>query len=69
MLYAIKTPEGWVRNKPNGRKYEFSKKLNDARVFNRKGAAENAKNFVRYEHFEWKLSDIEVRQIAAIELM
>ena len=30
MLYAIKTPEGWVRNKPNGRKYEFSKKLNDA---------------------------------------
>lgn len=69
MLYAIKTPEGWVRNKPNGRKYKFSKKLNDARVFNRKGAAENAKNFVRYEHSEWEWSDIEVRQIAAIELM
>jgi len=69
MLYAIKTPEGWVRNKPNGRKYEFSKRLNDARVFNRKCAAKNAENFVRHEHSEWKWSDIEVRQIAAIELM
>lgn len=72
MLFAIKTPEGYVRNRPNGNKYEYTSRINDARIFNKRGAAGNALNFVRNETEKtknWKWSDVRVVEVGAIELM
>jgi len=71
MLFAVKTPEGYVKNKPNGYGYKFSRRLNDARIFNKSNAAKIVRRYVMREAQrlrDWKWSDVEVVEVGAIEL-
>lgn len=72
MLFAVKTPEGYVKNKPNGHEYSFSQRLNDARIFNKSNAAKIVRQYVvreaQYFNKSWKWSDVEVVEVGAIRL-
>lgn len=73
MLYAVKTPEGYVNNRPNGHEYAFSRRLNDARIFNKKNAATIVRQYVVRESQSlrekpWKYSEVEVVEVGAIKL-
>ena len=72
MLFAVKTPEGYVKNKPNGHEYNFSQRLNDARIFNKSNAAKIVRQYAareaQYLQKNWNLSDVEVIEVGAIKL-